>query len=210
MGRRFDPSRVSYAHGVAPEDGYEFHRGVAMRRGPRFVEWRLDSGGAISRLVVDSQEERHLQQYGSAGGDDSAFVAEFQAEPRRDNPSHASSTRPAAKSSIASPACYGLFRPTTGTSLSRSARTARSDATTSLDANRSVRRIDPGREFRRRMGRRRPGRRHMAQQMTGHRRLQAFDLDTGQPVADRRRRRRQGYQICERGDRRRSSSTRMA
>jgi WD40 repeat protein len=40
------------------------------------VEWSLDGGGAISRLIVDQTHQRWLQQYGFAG-DDTALIADW-------------------------------------------------------------------------------------------------------------------------------------
>ena len=104
VGRRFDAQQGVVCALIAAEDGTSFAEVSGCTSGTAtLVEWRLDSGGAISRLVVDSQEERHLQQYGFAG-DDAAFVAEFKAN-GEETPVTTSSTRPAAKSSTACPVC---------------------------------------------------------------------------------------------------------
>ena len=181
VGRRFDAQQGVVCALITAEDGTSFAEVSGCTSGAAtLVEWRLDSGGAVSRLVADSQEERHLQQYGFAG-DDTALVAEITADGDDTPVTHV--LDPSSGEVIDRlPDVYGLI-PTDDSNIAVAFLDDGTIGRYDLTLRQPVgRRIDPGHEF---DGVWVDGDRVVVTwpDNDGTSSAQAFDLDTGQPVA---------------------------
>ena len=111
-----------------------------LDRSAAFAEWRLDGGGPVSRLVVDTPAPEPSTTVGFGyGGDDSALVVEFATPPDEQPVTHVID---AASGHVLErfPGVYGLF-PTADPDVTVAffEKTARSGDSISLDASVSVR-----------------------------------------------------------------------
>jgi WD40 repeat protein len=79
LGKGFDSQLGGVCSLAISDDGARFAVVSSCFEGATIVERRLDGGGAVSRLVVDTRGEHRVQTFGF-GGDEDALVAEFSAE----------------------------------------------------------------------------------------------------------------------------------
>ena len=76
VGRRFDSQLGGVCSLAVSADGTRVAEVSSCYGEATIVEWRLDGGGPISRLVVDTRGEHHVRSFGFAGDAD-ALVTEF-------------------------------------------------------------------------------------------------------------------------------------
>jgi hypothetical protein len=181
VGRRFDAQQGVVCALIISDDGMSFAEVSGCTGGTAtLVEWRLDSSGAVSRLVVDSPDERTIEQYGFAGDDD-ALVVEFKGDGDETPVTHV--LDPSSGEIIARfPEVYGLMPtddPNIAVAVAEDGTIGRYDLTLRRPVGR---RIDPGHEF--------DGVWVDADRVVvtwpnddGTSSVQAFSLDSGQPVA---------------------------
>ena len=79
LGQRFDSQLGGVCSLAVSADGKRFAEVASCYGNATIVEWRLDGGGPVSQLVVDTPPEHHVRAFG-AGGDPDALVAEFAGE----------------------------------------------------------------------------------------------------------------------------------
>ena len=79
LGQRFDSQLGGVCSLAVSADGTRFAEVSSCYGNATIVEWRLDGGGPVSQLVVDTLGEHHVRAFG-AGGDVDALVAEFAGE----------------------------------------------------------------------------------------------------------------------------------
>ena len=61
IGRRFDSQNGGVCALAVSPDGRRLAEVSSCYGRATIIEWRIDSGGAISRLVVDTRGERHVR-----------------------------------------------------------------------------------------------------------------------------------------------------
>jgi DNA-binding SARP family transcriptional activator len=76
VGRRFDSQHGDVCGLAMNDDGTSLAEVSSCVSNATIVEWRLDGGGPISRLVVDTRGDRHVGPFG-VGGDADALATEF-------------------------------------------------------------------------------------------------------------------------------------